>query len=50
MQKVLTESRKVIDLSGGKNLLYLPVGANKDATPAEAVAPAVASPEPRGTH
>ena len=50
MQKVLTESRKVIDLSGGKNLLYLPVGANKDATPVEAVAPAVASPEPRGTH
>jgi membrane protease subunit HflK len=50
MQKVLAESSKVIDLSGGKNLLYLPLGANKSAAPAEAVAPAVVSPEPRETH
>ena len=48
MQKVLAESSKVIDLSAGKNLLYLPIDAGKSGTvPApEPVAPAVgATPE-----
>jgi len=48
MQKVLSESSKVIDLTGGKNLLYLPLEANK-ASPSptvEAIAPVVgATPE-----
>lgn len=43
MQKVLAESSKVIDLSGGKNLLYLPLETGKP--PVEAVAPAVVAPE-----
>ena len=48
MQKVLSETSKVIDLSGGKNLLYLPIDANKTAPPTvEAIAPVVgATPEP----
>jgi membrane protease subunit HflK len=43
MQKVLAETNKVIDLSGGKNLLYLPLDVNK-ALPSptvEALAPIV---------
>jgi membrane protease subunit HflK len=32
MQKVLAESSKVIDLSGGKNLLYLPIDAGKTSS------------------
>jgi membrane protease subunit HflK len=47
MQKVLAESSKVIDLSGGKNLLYLPIDAGKTA-PVEAVAPAVVTPDSNG--
>jgi modulator of FtsH protease HflK len=47
MQKVLAESSKVIDLTGGKNLLYLPIDAGK-APPVEAVAPAVVTPETNG--
>jgi hypothetical protein len=43
MQKVLAESSKVIDLSGGKNLLYIPLEGGK--APVEAVAPAVVTPE-----
>ncbi|HEX5123055.1 MAG TPA: FtsH protease activity modulator HflK [Rhodanobacteraceae bacterium] len=45
MQKVLAESNKVIDLSGGKNLLYLPIDAGKTSQAVEAVAPAVAAPD-----
>ena len=43
MQKVLGESRKVIDLTGGKNLLYLPLEANKPipSQAVEAIAPVV---------
>jgi membrane protease subunit HflK len=43
MQKVLAEANKVIDFTGGKNVLYLPVeGARpSDSPPAEAVAPTV---------
>jgi membrane protease subunit HflK len=43
MQKVLGESSKVIDLTGGKNLLYLPLDANKPAPSqtVEAIAPVV---------
>jgi membrane protease subunit HflK len=44
MQKVLAASSKVIDLSGGKNLLYLPIDAGK-TPPVEAVAPAVVTPD-----
>ena len=47
MQKVLAESTKVIDLSGGKNLLYLPIEAGK-TPPVEAVAPAVVTPDANG--
>lgn len=47
MQKVLAESNKVIDLSGGKNLLYLPIDVGK-TPPVEAVAPAVVTPETNG--
>ena len=47
MQKVLAESNKVIDLSGGKNLLYLPIDVGK-APPVEAVAPAVVTPDANG--
>lgn len=48
MQKVLSESSKVIDLSSGKNMLYLPLDVNKATAPtAEAIAPVVgAAPEP----
>jgi modulator of FtsH protease HflK len=49
MQAVLGESSKVIDLSGGKNLLYLPLQGNKAAAPTstDAIAPLVgATPEP----
>jgi membrane protease subunit HflK len=45
MQKVLTESSKVIDLSGGKNLLYLPIDGGKTAPSADAVPPAVVMPD-----
>jgi membrane protease subunit HflK len=45
MQKVLAESNKVIDLSGGKNVLYLPIDGGKAAPSAETVAPAVITPE-----
>jgi len=48
MQKVLAESTKVIDLSGGKNLLYLPIDAGKPGSTVEAVAPAVATPDANG--
>lgn len=48
MQKVLAESSKVIDLSGGKNLLYLPIDAGRDAPTVEAVAPAVVTPDAAG--
>jgi len=43
MQAVLGESSKVIDLSGGKNLLYLPIDGNKaaPAPAADAIAPVV---------
>ena len=47
MQKVLAESSKVIDLSGGKNLLYLPIDAGR-TPPVEAVAPAVVTPDTNG--
>jgi len=47
MQKVLAESNKVIDLTGGKNLLYLPIDGGK-TPPVEAVAPAVVTPETNG--
>lgn len=45
MQKVLAESNKVIDLSGGKNLLYLPIDVSKAGPTVEAVAPAVVTPD-----
>jgi len=45
MQKVLSESNKVIDLSGGKNLLYLPIDVGKTGPAVEAVAPAVVMPD-----
>jgi len=47
MQKVLGESSKVIDLSSGKNLLYLPLDANKSAAPQaiEAIPPVVGAPD-----
>jgi membrane protease subunit HflK len=45
MQKVLAATSKVIDLSGGKNLLYLPIDAGKSPPPVEAVAPAVVTPD-----
>ncbi len=45
MQKVLGESSKVIDLSGGKNLLYLPIDTGKAPPSADAVAPAVVMPD-----
>ena len=48
MQKVLAESSKVIDLSGGKNLLYLPIDAGRNAPTVEAVAPAVVTPDAAG--
>jgi modulator of FtsH protease HflK len=51
MQKVLGESSKVIDLSGGKNLLYLPIDGNKSGASSaiEAIAPVVgATPETAG--
>jgi len=44
---VLAESNKVIDLSGGKNLLYLPIDVGK-APPVEAVVPAVVTPDANG--
>jgi membrane protease subunit HflK len=44
MEKVLAESNKVIDLTGGKNLLYLPIDGGKTA-PVEAVAPTVVTPD-----
>jgi membrane protease subunit HflK len=47
MQKVLAESSKVIDLTGGKNLLYLPIDAGR-TPPVEAVAPAVVAPDANG--
>ncbi len=45
MQKVLAESSKVIDLTGGRNLLYLPLDGGKSlAAPVpDAVAPAVSA-------
>jgi modulator of FtsH protease HflK len=49
MQKVLSETSKVVDLSGGKNLLYLPLEGSKSGTTqaVEAIAPTVgATPEP----
>jgi membrane protease subunit HflK len=47
MQKVLAEANKVIDFTGGKNVLYLPVeGARSSPPPAETIAPTVgATPE-----
>jgi membrane protease subunit HflK len=45
MQKVLAESSKVIDLSGGKNLLYLPIDGGKMTPPVDASAPAVVMPD-----
>jgi membrane protease subunit HflK len=54
MQQVLKESSKVIDFSGGKNILYLPLDANRGNAPGqtvEAVAPTLATPEPgKGGH
>jgi len=47
MQKVLAESSKIIDLSGGKNLLYIPIEAGR-TPPVEAIAPAVVTPETNG--
>ena len=50
MQKVLGESSKVIDLSAGKNLLYLPLEAGKTlpSQTVEAIAPAISgAPEPQ---
>jgi modulator of FtsH protease HflK len=44
MQKVLAESSKVIDLSGGKNLLYLPIDGGKAAS-TDAVPPTVVMPD-----
>jgi membrane protease subunit HflK len=43
MQKVLAETNKVIDLSSGKNLLYLPLDVNKTlpSPTVEALAPIV---------
>lgn len=48
MQKVLGESAKVIDLSAGKNVLYLPIdGAGSSRQSVEAIAPTIsATPEP----
>jgi len=48
MQKVLGEANKVIDFSGGKNVLYLPIESNKPmpSQTVEAIAPVVgATPE-----
>ena len=48
MQKVLGEANKVIDFSGGKNVLYLPIEGNKPSPSqtVEAIAPVVgATPE-----
>ena len=48
MQKVLAEANKVIDFSGGKNVLYLPVEGTRTSPTqtVEAIAPAVgATPE-----
>lgn len=48
MQKVLGEANKVIDFSGGKNVLYLPIAGNKTSPSqtVEAIAPVVgATPE-----
>jgi len=54
MQQVLKESNKVIDFTGGKNLLYLPLDSSKGnaAQAVEAVAPSLATqPEPgKGGH
>jgi len=53
MQQVLKESSKVIDFSGGKNILYLPLDANRGNPPqtVEAIAPTLATPEPgKGAH
>ncbi len=45
MQKVLAESNKVIDFSGGKNIFYLPIDAGKAGPPAETIAPTVVTPD-----
>jgi modulator of FtsH protease HflK len=51
MQKVLTDSSKVIDMSGGKNLLYLPINGAKPAPSAvEAIAPGAAADAAKGGH
>ncbi len=53
MQQVLKESNKVIDFTGGKNVLYLPLDGSKgNAQTVEAVAPSLATqPEPgKGGH
>ena len=54
MQQVLKESNKVIDFTGGKNVLYLPLDSSKGnaAQTVEAVAPSLATqPEPgKGGH
>jgi len=53
MQQVLKESNKVIDFTGGKNVLYLPLdGSKSNAQTVEAVAPSLATqPEPgKGGH
>lgn len=42
MQQVLKESSKVIDYTGGKNVLYLPLNGSKSSVPAvEAVVPSM---------
>ncbi|MGH8173795.1 MAG: FtsH protease activity modulator HflK, partial [Rhodanobacteraceae bacterium] len=53
MQQVLKESSKVIDYTGGKNVLYLPLNGSKGSgVPAvEAVTPALPTPESgKGSH
>jgi len=49
MQKVLGDSTKVIDLTNGKNILYLPVDSGNQSSrqSVEAIAPTIgATPEP----
>ena len=51
MQKVLTDSSKVIDMSGGKNLLYLPINGGKPApSQADAIVPGAAADASKGGH
>jgi membrane protease subunit HflK len=45
MQKVLADSNKVIDFSGGKNVLYLPLDAGRTAPSVETIAPSVVTPD-----